>query len=85
MVSPLSSAMRSATAIALIRRGWVQTILQPGPMLGSSSRNCGTCVDLPHPVSPDTRHACADAGARERRKNRTARRVRVAPSLWDHC
>lgn len=57
MLSPRSSAMRSATAMALIRRGCVQTILQPGPMPGSSSRNCGTWVDFPQPVSPDTRHA----------------------------
>lgn len=57
MLSPRSSAMRSATAMALIRRGCVQTILQLGPMPGSSRRNCGTWVDFPHPVSPDTRHA----------------------------
>lgn len=54
-VSPLSSAIRSATAMALIRRGCVQTILQLGPKLGSSRTNCGTCVDFPQPVSPDTR------------------------------
>ena len=39
--------------VALMRRGCVTTMLQAPPppdATASSSRNCGTCVDLPHPA-----------------------------------
>lgn len=76
MFSPLSSAILSATAIALIRRGCVHTILHPGPKVGSSSRNCGTWVDFPHPVSPETKHACSGVPKAQRtRKHGIARGI----------
>ena len=52
--SQRSHAMRSASEIADTRRGCVHTMFAPGPSSGLSSTNCGTWVDLPHPVSPLT-------------------------------
>mmetsp|Transcript_24228 Transcript_24228/g.84123 ORF Transcript_24228/g.84123 Transcript_24228/m.84123 type:complete len:264 (-) Transcript_24228:289-1080(-) len=76
--SHLSKATRSASDTALMRRGCVTMTFAVGPISGSSRMNCGTCVLLPHPVSPETtttwlertsRHsssALAYAGSRER-------------------
>ena len=53
--SQRSCATRSARPIAATRRGCVQMMLQlpPAPASMRASRmSCGTCVDLPHPVSP---------------------------------
>jgi len=58
--SPRSCATRCASPSADILRGWVTTILAllPAPCRMASSRmNCGTWVDLPHPVAPPGR-AC---------------------------
>mmetsp|Transcript_5939 Transcript_5939/g.19732 ORF Transcript_5939/g.19732 Transcript_5939/m.19732 type:complete len:259 (+) Transcript_5939:292-1068(+) len=58
--SPRSLATRSATAIALRRRGCV-TIMDVSPprpsLIASSRRNCGTWVVLPQPVAPETTEA----------------------------
>lgn len=54
--SPLSDATRAATDMADIRRGWVHIMLQSAPRrlsISSSSMNCGSCVVLPQPVSPE--------------------------------
>mmetsp|Transcript_29832 Transcript_29832/g.89733 ORF Transcript_29832/g.89733 Transcript_29832/m.89733 type:complete len:388 (-) Transcript_29832:87-1250(-) len=51
--SPRSAATRSATAMADSRRGWEHAIRAVPDV--ASKRNCGTCVDLPQPVSPATR------------------------------
>ena len=59
MASPRSAAMRSATEMALRRRGCVTTMRHWGPISGSSRRNCGTWVVLPHPVSPLTNTICS--------------------------
>jgi hypothetical protein len=60
--SPLSAATLSETAIADIRLGWVQIILQLAPRAASisdSSMYCGSCVVLPQPVSPETTTTCS--------------------------
>mmetsp|Transcript_22376 Transcript_22376/g.62038 ORF Transcript_22376/g.62038 Transcript_22376/m.62038 type:complete len:223 (-) Transcript_22376:239-907(-) len=52
--------------MALIRRGWVQTMLQAFPRPAStsaSSTNCGSWVVFPQPVSPDTTTTCDPARA----------------------
>ena len=57
MASPRSEATRAATDVALMRRGCVQMmeVRPPSPRITASSRmNCGSCVVLPHPVSPAT-------------------------------
>ena len=61
-VVPISSLTRAANIIVGMRLGWVTAIRPRGPSeddsLGTapnkfdSYRNCGTCVDFPHPVSP---------------------------------
>lgn len=54
--SPLSVATLSETAIAEIRRGWVQIMLHVAPriaFISDSRMYCGICVVLPQPVSPD--------------------------------
>ncbi len=50
---PSSSAMRSATVRAAIRRGWVWPIIAVMPR-PSSRRIFGIWVVLPEPVSPET-------------------------------
>mmetsp|Transcript_1340 Transcript_1340/g.3125 ORF Transcript_1340/g.3125 Transcript_1340/m.3125 type:complete len:304 (+) Transcript_1340:772-1683(+) len=51
--SPRSSATRAATPMALMRRGCVHMTYTGSPRAAASSRMyCGTCVVLPHPVSP---------------------------------
>mmetsp|Transcript_7739 Transcript_7739/g.22834 ORF Transcript_7739/g.22834 Transcript_7739/m.22834 type:complete len:224 (+) Transcript_7739:1518-2189(+) len=53
--APSSAATRSAVATTATRRGCVTAIRRPaGPQSPASYRNCGTCVDLPEPVSPLT-------------------------------
>ena len=42
------------TLTAETRRGCVQMMFAEGPITGSSRMNCGICVDLPHPVLPET-------------------------------
>ena len=58
-LSPRSAATRSATPTAEMRRGCVHTI-EHGVLAraASSSTYCGTCVVLPHPVSPSTTTTC---------------------------
>ena len=54
--SPLSEATLSDTDIADIRLGCVHMILQAAPRADSisdSKMNCGICVVLPQPVSPE--------------------------------
>ena len=54
--SPLSEATLSDTDIADIRLGCVHIMLQEAPRVASisdSKMNCGICVVLPHPVSPE--------------------------------
>lgn len=62
-VSPLSADIRAATEIADTRRGWVQIMLQSAPRkrdISSSKMNCGSCVVLPQPVSPETTNTCTN-------------------------
>mmetsp|Transcript_9152 Transcript_9152/g.22062 ORF Transcript_9152/g.22062 Transcript_9152/m.22062 type:complete len:202 (-) Transcript_9152:595-1200(-) len=52
--------------MALILRGCVQMIPQAAPRpaaISSSRMNCGSCVVLPHPVSPETTTTCDEATA----------------------
>ena len=51
--SPSSSAIRRATVVAAIRRGWVQPII-PWPPRPASRQNLGIWVVFPDPVSPET-------------------------------
>ena len=54
--SPRSMDTLSETAIAEILRGWVHIMLQNAPRpvsISDSNRYWGSCVVLPHPVSPD--------------------------------
>mmetsp|Transcript_12085 Transcript_12085/g.50869 ORF Transcript_12085/g.50869 Transcript_12085/m.50869 type:complete len:242 (-) Transcript_12085:533-1258(-) len=65
-----SSATRCATLIAAIRRGCVHTMDVSPPLpasIASSSRNCGSCVVLPQPVSPLTTTTWCDATASSKR------------------
>ena len=51
--APISSASRSATARAAMRRGWVQPIMPAVPR-PASRHILGSWVVLPLPVSPMT-------------------------------
>jgi len=54
--SPLSQATLSETDMAEMRLGCVHMILQAAPRTDSisdSKINCGICVVLPQPVSPE--------------------------------
>ena len=57
MSTPRSAATRSLTVRTATRRGCVTQRRRPscGAHTFASSRNWGTCVDLPLPVSPTTR------------------------------
>jgi hypothetical protein len=60
--SPLSAATLSETAMAEIRRGWVQIMLHVAPRAASISDSrmyCGTWVVLPQPVSPEITTTCS--------------------------
>ena len=59
--SPLSKATLSETDMAEIRLGCVHIILQAAPWTDSisdSKINCGICVVLPQPVSPEMMTTC---------------------------
>lgn len=65
--SPRSMDTLSETAIAEILRGWVHIMLQNAPLpvsISDSNRYWGSCVVLPHPVSPDitTTYHCNQLG-----------------------
>ena len=54
-LNPRSRPTRSATDMAETRLGCVHSTRHRSPRSHASSRmNCGTCVVLPHPVSPTT-------------------------------
>ena len=74
----VSRATRRASATAATRRGCVHA-MERKP---ARSRNCGTCVDLPQPVSPATMHT---PGPRDRvddraLEGRDRKRARAAAS-----
>ena len=60
-LAPRSAATRSATPMAEMRRGCVHTMDASTPAASAaSSTNCGTCVVLPQPVSPEITTTCVD-------------------------
>ena len=74
--SVLSCATLSATPMAEIRRGWVQTRLTSRAVSEAShwsSRNWGTWVDLPQPVIPLTITTWEEGGVYYRETTADAR------------
>ena len=74
---PISSATRRARLIAATRRGWVTATALLSPSSPLSSRNWGSWVLLPLPVSPTSTSTCVARSSRS-----SASRASQMGSFW---